>query len=447
MRKLSVLILLFFTGLSGFACRFTVREIGFADFGKDQYYFVLFKDARVTDDMVRTFKSTAGAAMLDANVNIRVIDVENDTSSLIKYYNKYQGDEKPNIMLISPEKRAKAFFIDKTENFSLALWDIIEDVLVSPARKELDDHIIRSYCVIFFVEGTDKKENEKAWAVLDKGIEEIKQIMGGLPHPVNTPPYVVTIKADETKREDVMLWALDWEKKDAAHPAIAMMYGRARRMGPMLKGDRIRQDIIENMLRFIGEDCECGLDRSWMLGTMLPMRWDNDLRKAVLKTHGFDADNPMVISEMSQILSVAPNRVNQAINTDLLYGYAENVVVVKKAEESRKSETVKEEKKKPLQEKTVKEEKKKTETKTVVSVQEEKSVKETVSDKEEVKDSTEAETEVATVPFGKVKDVKVADKPEVQEDGFSIRDAILYSIAGLLLIVIIGVVVFLRQRR
>ena len=438
MKKTISFLFLFLFTLSSFACRFTVREIGFADFGKDQYHFVLFKDSRVTDKEVKTFRSTARAAMLDANVIVQVIDVESDTSSLVKYYNEYVGEEKPNIMLISPEKRAKAFFIDKSANFSLALWDMIEDVLVSPARKELTDHIIKSYCVVYFVEGTDAKENEKAWAVLNTGIEEIKQIMGGLPHPVNTPPYVITVKAGDTKREDVLLWSLGWEKKDAAHPAVAMMYGRARRMGPMLKDDRIRQDIIENMLRFIGEDCECGLDRSWMLGTMLPLRWDNKLRKEVLTVHGFDADNPMVISEMSQILSVAPNRLNQSVNTDLLYGYSENVVMVKKAEEKRKEETPAE---KAQPDKKV--------VKAVPEVKKEKKKEPEpkVVEKDKKTEIVEEEPTVQTVPFGKVKDVKIEETTEQDDEGFSIKDALMYSIGGLLLIVVAGLLLFFKARR
>jgi hypothetical protein len=99
-------------------------------------------------------------------------------------------------------------------------------------------------------------------------------------------------------------------------------------MGPLLKDEKIKLEVVRNMLRFIGEDCECGLDRSWMLGTMIPLRWNSKLKAGVLKQYGFDAENPLVISEMSQILSIAPQRVNNSINTDLLYGYSENVLAI-----------------------------------------------------------------------------------------------------------------------
>ncbi len=425
--KLRLTILFLFVAISNlFACRYTVREIGFADFGKDQYWFVLFNDGSISDGDIKTFKNTARAAMLDANVIVEVIDVNNDESSLTKYYKEYAGKRKPNIMLISPEQRAKEFFIDESENFSLALWDLIEEILISPARNELTKNIIKAYGVIFFVEGNNKEENEKARALLNIGIDEIKKIMGGLPHPVHTPPHVITIKSNETEKESVLLWSLGWEKKDAEHPAIAMMYGRARRMGPILTGNMIKQDVIENMMRFIGEDCECGLDRSWMLGTMLPLRWDSKLKAAVFKEHGFDADNPLIISEMSQILSIAPERVNNSIDTDILYGYSESVLII--------TESAKEEK---LQ---VKKTIKKADTSKNVHV------KKIESKKTEAIKNDSLETIPVASEKKKTEPPIVEKKSEVKEKSYNYRDSMNIVLIGFFVILVIGFIIFIRKK-
>ncbi len=425
--KLRLTILFLFVAISNlFACRYTVREIGFADFGKDQYWFVLFNDGSISDGDIKTFKNTARAAMLDANVIVEVIDVNNDESSLTKYYKEYAGKRKPNIMLISPEQRAKEFFIDESENFSLALWDLIEEILISPARNELTKNIIKAYGVIFFVEGNNKEENEKARALLNIGIDEIKKIMGGLPHPVHTPPHVITIKSNETEKESVLLWSLGWEKKDAEHPAIAMMYGRARRMGPILTGNMIKQDVIENMMRFIGEDCECGLDRSWMLGTMLPLRWDSKLKAAVFKEHGFDADNPLIISEMSQILSIAPERVNNSIDTDILYGYSESVLII--------TESAKEEK---LQ---VKKTIKKADTSKNVQV------KKIESKKTEAIKNDSLETIPVASEKKKTEPPIVEKKSEVKEKSYNYRDSMNIVLIGFFVILVIGFIIFIRKK-
>lgn len=427
--KYRITILFLFVAVSNIlACRYTVREIGFADFGKDQYWFVLFNDGNISDADIKTFKNTARAAMLDANIIVEVIDVKHDDSPLIKYYNNYTGSIKPRIMLISPEQRAKEFFIDESDNFSLALWDLIEEIIISPARKELTNHIIKAYGVIFFVEGTNKEENKKARALLNTGIGEIKKIMGGLPHPVHIPPHVITIKQEEIKNENVLLWSLGWTKNNAEYPAIAMMYGRARRMGPMLVGKMIKQDVVENMMRFIGEDCECGLDRSWMLGTMLPLRWDSKLKAAVYKEYGFDADNPMIISEMSQILSIAPERVNNSIDTDILYGYSESVLVITNA-----AKKAKEPIDKPIKKPAIKK----------IPLKKNKVIKPVLSDS--------SQTVPITIKKEKAKpqitENKVVTVEGIEEETFTFRDALNSLLLGFFGILIIGAIIFFRKYR
>ena len=250
--------------------------------------------------------------------------------------------------------------------------------------------------------------------------------MGGLPHPVHTPPHVITIKSNETEKESVLLWSLGWEKKDAEHPAIAMMYGRARRMGPILTGNMIKQDVIENMMRFIGEDCECGLDRSWMLGTMLPLRWDSKLKAAVFKEHGFDADNPLIISEMSQILSIAPERVNNSIDTDILYGYSESVLII--------TESAKEEK---LQ---VKKTIKKADTSKNVHV------KKIESKKTEAIKNDSLETIPVASEKKKTEPPIVEKKSEVKEESYNYRDSMNIVLIGFFVILVIGFIIFIRKK-
>ncbi len=330
MRK-SLTFTLFLLLLSdmGMACRFTVREIGFADFGMDSYQFVLFKDNRISDADAKLFETISYAALLDANITTEVIDVKQDSSSeLLAYYIKSSDGKLPNAILVSPEGRAKSFTLDEDEDFTQAIWSTLEKIVISSARDELNENIIKSFGVIYFIEGSNVAQNKRMRNIVEEAVEEIKLVMMSLPKPVKTPPVILTIKAEEIANEDVLLWSLGWEEADNALPAVALIYGRGRRMGPMLKGKNIKKDVIRNMLRFIGEDCECGLDRSWMLGTMIPMRWDSKLQAAVFEQYGFDADNPMIISEMSQILSVAPQRVNNSIDTDLLYGYSESLLII-----------------------------------------------------------------------------------------------------------------------
>jgi hypothetical protein len=322
--KISMIFMLFID--IGTACRYTVREIGFADFGEDTYKFVLFKDKRISDTNTEIFKRISNAALLDANIAVHVIDVQKEKSSpLLAYYKRSDKGIFPNVLFISPEERVKTFRISNEEDFTQTIWNLIEKIVTSSARNKLLDHIVQSYGVLFFIEGTDSEQNMETRQLVEKAVAEIKLLMMGLSKPVQVPPEIITIKSHEIIEEDILLWSLGWQSLDRSKPALALMYGRCRRMGPLLKGAHLKEEIITNMLRFIGADCECGLDKSWMLGKMIPLRWDSKLKAAVFEQYGFDADNPMVVSEMSQILSIAPERVNRSVDTDVLYGYSESV--------------------------------------------------------------------------------------------------------------------------
>jgi hypothetical protein len=87
----------------------------------------------------------------------------------------------------------------------------------------------------------------------------------------------------------------------------------------------------------IGADCECGLDKKWMLGNQVPLLWDQNSRQHLAKLVGFDIDNPMILAEMSRILAkeslsdqtgsvaFAP----ETIDLDEVFGNSETVKEIK----------------------------------------------------------------------------------------------------------------------
>ena len=95
-------------------------------------------------------------------------------------------------------------------------------------------------------------------------------------------------------------------------------------MGPVLQGEQITNRRLFNLLTVVGADCECGLDNSWLLGRMIPLRWEGSVQAEVLKMLDFDVENPLVKAEMSQILSIKPipdDPMNPLDNN--LLGYSE----------------------------------------------------------------------------------------------------------------------------
>ncbi|MCK5853091.1 hypothetical protein KAH27_08700, partial [bacterium] len=164
-----------------------------------------------------------------------------------------------------------------------------------------------------------------------------------MPKPVDNPPSLVILKMDQIKNERVLLWSLGLNEELLQEPALAIIYGRGRIMGQSLQNALLQQVNINNLLTIVGSDCECGLDRSWIIGKMLPIRWDKKHQKEVMKWHNFDAENPFVKAEMSQILSISPNKVRKqgTLGTGTLYGYTESAIkIVKSFNEQTTNKTV-----------------------------------------------------------------------------------------------------------
>ncbi|MEE2886282.1 MAG: hypothetical protein VX951_02510, partial [Planctomycetota bacterium] len=130
--------------------------------------------------------------------------------------------------------------------------------------------------------------------------------------------------------EKVLLWSLGIQEV-GADPSVAGQTGRGRRFGSVLEGASFHQDSVLGILSKVGESCECGLDRSWMRGMRIPLRWDADTRQTAADTLGFDPENPLVKAEMSSIMAKGRNGLafKQGVDptvADLLLGYSETSI-------------------------------------------------------------------------------------------------------------------------
>ncbi len=333
-----IIILLFILSLPepSTACRYTVCEIGYAEFNIDHYRLILFKDDDVSDEMATLFKRTAYGALLDANVKSELIDVKlirEDTT--MNYYTTYKRAGEPLAVLIAPDGKAFPFYMaGKMPDFRESVWQVLQAAVSSPVRKQIKDHIINSFAVVLFIEGDDRAGNERILEQLRAAMQDIKGVQNSMPKPFEYPPYLIVLPRDQIKNEQVLLWSLGWKEDLEGQPAAAILYGRGRLMGKLLSGELLKKEYAYNLLTIVGADCECGLDRSWILGAMMPLRWDRNSRKEVVKWHDFDAENPSVKAEMSQILSISPGKAAKA-GSNSLYGYTENAIKVIKSYEAK----------------------------------------------------------------------------------------------------------------
>ena len=307
MKRQKFILFLVFSMLSFvqvFACRYTVREIGYTDLGDTDFHLYLFVNNDSSKETIEGFQQVGYAMLLDTNVKISIvnIDMEPEHAALKYVVLENRSRDVVEVMLVSPLGKAK--LISKQNAFDKdELWDLMEGLVNSKITAKMTVDLAKSYGALLLVEGKDPIENNRIHEVANKAIAEIHSISKSMAKPVDVPVRLYVLPYKNREQEEVLLWSLGVSLVDE-EPALVTLFGRGRMMGAPLKGKEIDVENTFKLLSIIGADCECGLDRKWMLGSTVPLRWGMDTQAVLLKDLGFDVENPMVKSEMSQILSI-----------------------------------------------------------------------------------------------------------------------------------------------
>ncbi|RJP18645.1 MAG: hypothetical protein C4527_28680 [Candidatus Omnitrophota bacterium] len=312
------------------ACRYNVRDVGFVDLGSNAYRLYVYVDGTVSEEIVTTIRQISYAALLDSNIKTEIIAVGEQTHHpAMEYFRFWEIQTLPAAILVSPDGQSTVISILESErSLQETVWSAMDRIVTSPIREEIVEHIIQAYCVVLFIEGTNDSENQRAKKIVNGAIEEISNVMSQMPKPLDYPPYVIVISPGKFAQEKILLWSLGLRENEIGEPAVAVLHGRARRIGPLLMGDEITGSNVYHTLSVIGLSCECGLERKWMQGTTLPLIWGEKQQTEVVKILGFDAESPMVKMEISQILSLGTSGRTGARQSDdslsaILDGYSE----------------------------------------------------------------------------------------------------------------------------
>jgi len=296
-----------------FACRYNVREVGFVDLGIEQYHLYGFVDKNTPAEIASSFEQISYAALLESNIQFEIVDVNQQRDHLaIKYLDSLQIRTFPSAVLVSPDGQSLAVPVTKpgsaARDFEQTLRSAIDNVLSSPKRNEILQQVSKAYGVVLLIEAADQQQNKKAKEAARSAIEQVAGQMEYLPKPIAHPPVLVEVSQESLSQEKVLLWSLGLETENSklktqnSEPHAVVLYGRARWVGPIFKGEQITQDNLTAVLFVIGEDCECDLDHRWLQGTMLPARWDENLQAQAAESLGFDPENPTIKTEISWII-------------------------------------------------------------------------------------------------------------------------------------------------
>ena len=286
------------------ACRYNVRETGFVDLGIEPYVLYGYVSQDTPADIIPSFKEISDANLIDSNVRVEIIDtVQQKNHPAMQLLDKWALRELPAAVLVSPDGQSLPVALRAPgKSFKDTLRSGLGDILSSPKREEIVRQVIKAYGIVLLIKGPDAEENDKAKQACAAAVEQVSAEMEMMPKPIANPPVVIALDPESFSKEKVLLWSLGLDAEKVTEPHVVVLYGRARWIGPLFKGEEITEYNLASVLFVIGADCECGFDYRWLQGTMLPARWDEKLQAQVAENLGFDPENPMIKSEMSWII-------------------------------------------------------------------------------------------------------------------------------------------------
>ncbi len=307
MRK-GLIAILFITGfyINANACRFTVREIGFSTLAHDIYTLVVIdQHANALDPKWQNIRSKLD----DSNIKLTVLHPVKDREHPLVKQLINRKLSLPELVLFAPDGRMLKLKVNDLSNE-------VDRVLNSPIRSSLGKDFTEVFSVILMVDGKDETKNEAVARKIESDFERIENILPYMPKQVRNGPVSVRISANDFQSEKVLLWSLGIDELPD-EPVAFVLYGRGRIMGGAVNATEISEGRIYSYMSMIGADCECGLDRKWMLGNQIPLLWPSESRQQLADEVGFDVDNPMILAEMSRILA---KETNPDIAGDVGYG-------------------------------------------------------------------------------------------------------------------------------
>ncbi|MBC8327047.1 MAG: hypothetical protein H8E27_15625 [Verrucomicrobia subdivision 3 bacterium] len=321
------------------ACRFNVRDVGFVDLGSEKYQLFIFVPDTTPASEMDSLKSIAYATYLDSNVKAEVLAATVAAKGAASKFLPPDLKQAQAVLVSADGKQALPISLTaEGKPLSVTAWDGLESVFDSKRRNAVVSKIYEHYGVILIVEGKDGDENARIRKMADTVVATITSQMDKLEKEIREPPVVEVISAKELASEKAFMWSLGIDAI-AETPQVAVLYGRGRIIGPVLRDAQLDERALTAIVNTIGLNCECGLDRKWMQGTMIPQKWDEDVQKQFANHLGFDPESPAIRIEMSQILSKGgkgegANRQTQIGGTldDLLMGYREGALNLANAE-------------------------------------------------------------------------------------------------------------------
>lgn len=335
-RTLSLSMSMVMIQFASIACEYNVRDVGFVDLKTMPYTLYLYVNNETPAEVVSNLDDGLFMGLLDSNIDPVMVNVDTEsTHHAVKLLDEHPAESYPSAILVSPKGFHQSIAIaDASQSGIDAVEEALASLISSPFRSELLDQVTATYGVVLIVEGPDADENAEVRDAATRSVRQIHTRMKMLPKAIANPPVVLSLAQSDFAQESMLLWSLGLNPNAVTGAHAVVLYGRGRQMGPVLTGEALNEKRLTSYLSIIGADCECGLDRSWMQGTMIPLQWSDEIQSMVSSSLGFDPENPRTKMEISMTVAKGQqNRMNGGSDTKnpdsiskLSFAYNEDIV-------------------------------------------------------------------------------------------------------------------------
>ena len=306
-------LILFFAGLlsltwahAATACRYTVRDVAFVDLGERPYQLFLFTKQAERIPLTASFEQAATEVFADANVVAEHLDLAQAPEHPSGKYAE-ELTEFPAVVLVAPDDRVLKLDWEISSNSTHEdLLPLLETIVDSPTRRELVSKVCDVHSVILVIDGMDEQTNRKTLQMAEEAIPQVEEALEFMAKPIKNPPHLIHLSPPEAAREKVLLWSLGVDLRPSSPSQIALLFGRSRKLGPVLRFPEDPRHKFVGSLAVVGQDCECGLDRRWMQGLMVPHLWSTRDEAVATRKLNFDPGNPLVQAEIDRIITRGP---------------------------------------------------------------------------------------------------------------------------------------------
>jgi hypothetical protein len=236
----------------------------------------------------------------ESNVLTEVVDVRDKESSLPSELHQQlrQAKTLPAAILIANDDRTYRFDPNDADPSLDSVMKITAAVMDSPIRRGLQTTLVDSWCVIVFAPGSDAKANEAARAAIARSARKLLGTSTELGKVIDKAPKIIELSRT-TKDESVVLWSLglvrEGEVVDKLPARVVILAGRGETRGPTIEGDDINETDMTDLLTMLGRSCSCTTSPKWLIGTAIPLSWDDATKRAAKTQLGFDPLDPKVL--------------------------------------------------------------------------------------------------------------------------------------------------------